>query len=662
MNRTYRFLILGLVLSCLGNALASDSSAATVAIVDFAIPPESSNTWGWARGGIADLLQIELDHRGLVTLDRSFIQAVLSERRMTVGGLTSSDCRSIATLLGAKYLVTGKVIPLEGGKCRIEASAFSVETIETVGTGSGEGVLPKDLTALLQQVADSLIVGILKGQAPRSNRPRGFVPGAEALIAYYRGLTALANDRPEAATAWFINAAGLDSKFLAPQVWEIRAYRAMGMEDHARIREDAVSASLNKQGAKRSGGVELTGKARKTVAVLAPLLVGDEANSSAGESQGLMVALKQAVVSSKEAILFDSENITLAVAEHDRQLNPLFSRPDALRYGRWLTVDALLLCRVESVSAERRELKLSLQDPLAAAVIAEQSELVGAKEVTARVGTLFGRLVEDWETSPGPRTERNLPLTKQAIPLPGRPATWQDVSNNVASRVANGDGGAGKKVVVFLAPDVGGGERRYVSLLDAARVRLAVPIRRTLVSDGRLNVLELCDSTTNRLAGSSRFQEEKGYFAIPDQNTSFNYWRQRGRGLNGVDAWLKCLLQIGSDKAVELELTFLVPGTFTGIVSRSDKATIDSADRKLEVLTRRLIDDWIQGRKGHRDDSEVVDSSGLLEGADMEGLPVSSHPLALALRRVRAAPKDSEAHRALADAYSSIGRPAQYAL
>ena len=216
MNVIRRSLTLGLCLLSCACAVAADSPTTTVAVVDFVVPANTSNSWAWARSGLADLLQIELDQRGLVTLDRSFIQAVLSERRMAVGGLTSSDCKSIATLLGAKYLVTGQVTPMEGGKCRIEASAFSVETIETVATGVGEGTLPKQLPVLLQKVADAVAGVLLKDHKTESipRSAKGRRPDPEALIAYYKGLGAYSAGYPEIASAWFLDAVGLLSNKL----------------------------------------------------------------------------------------------------------------------------------------------------------------------------------------------------------------------------------------------------------------------------------------------------------------------------------------------------------------------------------------------------------------------------------------------------------------
>src|ERR1017187_3463032 len=105
-----------------------------IAVLDFSIPTAESNRWAWAEGGMADLLQIELEHLGLVTLDRDFIHAVLAEQRLSASGLTPRDQLKLALLLNARHLVTGRILPLDDGRLRVEATAFSVEAIETVVT------------------------------------------------------------------------------------------------------------------------------------------------------------------------------------------------------------------------------------------------------------------------------------------------------------------------------------------------------------------------------------------------------------------------------------------------------------------------------------------------------------------------------------------------
>ena len=57
-------------------AAAQPAPPQTVAVLDLAVPTAERNRWGWAEAGVADLLQIELQQRGLVTLDRDLIHAV----------------------------------------------------------------------------------------------------------------------------------------------------------------------------------------------------------------------------------------------------------------------------------------------------------------------------------------------------------------------------------------------------------------------------------------------------------------------------------------------------------------------------------------------------------------------------------------------------------
>ena len=429
MKKISLALLLGFFLSSFGRAYADDS-ALTVAVLDFAVEGQNTNAWGWAKGGMADLLQVELDQRGLVLLDRSFIQIVLSEHERAVGGLVSSDCKSIATLLGVRCLVRGKVTPLEGGKCRIEASAFSVETVATMAMGAGEGVLSKELPVLLQQIADQLVAGIRKGQkAAVATHPVGYVPNAEALIAYYRGMNALADGQPEAAVAWFVNSSGLDKDFIEPQLWEIQAYKIMGLDDHVRVRE-AETAALFKQAGL---AVELTTNQTravgpKTVAVLSPLVVGQGAKAFRIDSAALDIALKQALVATRKARLFEADHMDDALVEHDRMLNPLFSRRNALRYGRWAAVDALLFCRVDELSSGAVQVRLSFRNPLTGVVVAEVAENAAPGKIEARAVELTQRLLNDWSAGV---FENSDSMIKPIAPANSRSGDTNGVPENV---------------------------------------------------------------------------------------------------------------------------------------------------------------------------------------------------------------------------------------
>ena len=661
MNVIRRSLILGLCLLSCACAVAADSPTTTVAVVDFSVPADASNTWAWARSGMADLLQIELDQRGLVTLDRSFIQAVLSERRMAVGGLTSSDCKSIATLLGAKYLVTGKVTPLEGGKCRLEASAFSVETIETVATGVGEGVLPKELPVLLQKVADDLAAGLRKGQAAVAPvKPTGHVPNAEALIAYYKGLNAYADGQPEAAVAWFINAAGLDKQFAAPTVWEIKAYKPIGMEDHVRIREEETVPLMKTLGLSTGTTTNpVQPGAIKTVAVLAPMVTSSGPSALGIDPASVVTALKQAVVATKKARLFESENMPEAVAEHDRTLNPLFSRRDGLRYGRWATADALLLCRVESMPSKRTVLHLSLRDPLTSSAVAECSDTVGADELPARANSLTGQLIADWAAGRSAHASGSSgaisPESPRVVHLPQSPASVRSLSADAVSAGRE----IARKMVVILPPEVGGDGNRLNPLrIDASSIEMV--LRQVLTGDMNPKVLDLEDSPTNTSTRASSSPEPMGDFGGIAMVTVLNKWRQKG--VKGVDAFLRCSLRRGTDQTVGLKLAFCEPQTLNEMVSGSDMATIDNAESKIKSLAEHLIDDWLQGRRGRQDALDPKESGIGMTQSEVNGLPEALRPLVLALRGVRSSPDSSNAHRALADAFAGLDRRRQFAM
>jgi tetratricopeptide (TPR) repeat protein len=427
MNLALRCLLLLGVIVPIWSSMAAVNTSTTVALLDFAIVGQDTNAWGWAKGGIADLLQVELDQRGLVTLDRGFIQAVLSERKMAVGGMADTDCKSVATILGAKFLVTGKVIPLEGGKCRIEASAFSVETIETVATGVGEGTLPKELPVVLQKVADGITAGLSKdrhaGTVARQTGVRS--PDPEALIAYYKGLDAYSEGYPEIAAAWFLDSVGLDANFAPAQLWEIKAYRTAGLESHARIREKEIAGLLKRLGIEAAHTNGTSGPDARGVALLKPSLVLLAGHAPVVDVALLTAALKQGALGAKSVRLFDPVNIVDSLVEQDRTLSGLFSPQGGVRYGQWSMVDALLLCRVEEQPDGKLLLSLSLCDPMSSVVQAEEWGTAAVSEIEKTVQTYSDRLLKTWMGSRScvnstgsqggtlPRAADRLPVSKK---------------------------------------------------------------------------------------------------------------------------------------------------------------------------------------------------------------------------------------------------------
>ena len=82
--KAFSWLRICLVLAVGLSTAWAKAPAQPIAVVDFSIPGTESNRWAWARSGLADLLQIELEHLGLETLDRDFIHAVITEQRLAL--------------------------------------------------------------------------------------------------------------------------------------------------------------------------------------------------------------------------------------------------------------------------------------------------------------------------------------------------------------------------------------------------------------------------------------------------------------------------------------------------------------------------------------------------------------------------------------------------
>lgn len=385
----------------------------TVAVLDFATASAETNRWAWAEGGVADLLQIELQQHGLVMLDRDLIHAVLSEQRLAASGAATRDYLELSRLLNARRLIAGRVIPLDAGRFRVEASAFSVEAIETIVTAAAEGAFPNELSPVLRTVADQLTrkLQLAARHAPEADRP-GAAPKPEALVMFYRGINACARGQPELAAPWFINAADLDADFTAPLLWEIKAYEMAGFERHAAIRREETAAVLHGHGPDlpgQGGGATRSGKL--VLAVLDPVLDSAAKTYDSALAVSLTATLKEALLATGRVRLFAFENIGAAVAEQDLTLSSLFASQYAPRYGRWLASDALVLCRLTSGDARRVALDLALVNPLNAATITRIERTGPAQDLPAAVRAAAAELVQSWMNRPAEQAQA-LPSTK----------------------------------------------------------------------------------------------------------------------------------------------------------------------------------------------------------------------------------------------------------
>ncbi|MEO5804654.1 MAG: CsgG/HfaB family protein, partial [Verrucomicrobiota bacterium] len=385
------------LLVCNTPAATITNSSLPVAVLDFSVPTNDAH-WSWARNGIADLLQIELQQAGVLTLDRDFVQLVLREQKLLSEPGTTQDQFKLASLLHAGHLITGRVMSLEGGRFRVEATAFSVEAIEVVATGVGEGAYPLELSAVLQSVSRTLAKKLTAlGVVANEIRASGYTPKPESLILFYRGLNAFTRGQPEVAVACFMNSAELDPDFAAPLLWEIKAYEVSGFQPHAAIRREEIVPLLKKIGVQ----FELpSGENRDAKPVLAVLNVSAESSNREDGvrlSTSVSATLKASLLSSGKVQVFAFENIGAAMTEQDLKLSDLFSRQAAPRYGRWLMADALLQCRVRKIDPDRVTVELSLVDPLRTLELARIEQTGKLIELNAVVAASVERLLAVWK-------------------------------------------------------------------------------------------------------------------------------------------------------------------------------------------------------------------------------------------------------------------------
>ena len=251
-----------------------------LAMLDVQVAGTATNGWEWAPRGVADLLQIELQHHGFVLVDRDLIRAVLREQRLGRANLPDIDARQLGRVCGARFLVSGRVQQLAGGRVTFEATATAVQEIETVATASATGSYPADLLKIIGTVADKLAQQLGSSPPPKGAvAPEQPQPTPEVLMLFYQGLEMCAQGWPELGLGSFISAAQLDPQFTAAKVWQYKAYRLAGFEDHAALvakeltalhGESVVAAALAERSEKSKG--------KRVLAVTEPLLpaTGDD--------------------------------------------------------------------------------------------------------------------------------------------------------------------------------------------------------------------------------------------------------------------------------------------------------------------------------------------------------------------------------------------------
>lgn len=319
------------VLALRSGALAAASPPA-ILVLDFQAPKTAE--WDWAGRGMAELTVENLSGRGLPTVDRDLLTAVLGEHDLAgpAGGGTAHDGLRAGAMLGAAFLLSGAVEPSADGGVRLSATLIRVETMEQVGacviSESDRRKLPEGLDRLL----DGLTTGSdLQRQAPE-RQAIGTKP--EALLYFQQGLEACAVGKPALAYGFFRMAQVMDKRLRPALDWEARACEMGGLRDHAAAlrKHFALAPAMDAP----SGSQAVS----HVVSVLPTVLTSGDGLPA--DAQTLRQAIEDAVLSVQGLRLHRPERLLEAVAEQDRQLDAIFSHETRARYARWLSSDVML--------------------------------------------------------------------------------------------------------------------------------------------------------------------------------------------------------------------------------------------------------------------------------------------------------------------------------
>jgi TolB-like protein len=127
-------LAVALLLVSTAPALPADIRASnTVAVVDFELAEAQPQAKDWAFG-LADVLAVELQRRGVVLFERQQIRLVLGERRITASGLVEWRKSAVQEIPDLQYLVTGSIRPLTIEQFHLDADLVEARTGRNVAS------------------------------------------------------------------------------------------------------------------------------------------------------------------------------------------------------------------------------------------------------------------------------------------------------------------------------------------------------------------------------------------------------------------------------------------------------------------------------------------------------------------------------------------------
>ena len=210
---------------------AQPNQPAAIAVVD--VREGERPTSGWTSG-LADLLELELQKRGVATIERRQIQLLLGEKALIADGLTIGNVRA-TQIPSVRFLVAPELRKLTPTDFELTCSLVHAKsaTVEAVFTESGlyPGQLSLVMERLANRIADALPGLGLPKRETREFQTLTWVP--EAALPFFKGIECFAANDVPVAIAYFARARAMDRNFIHAALWEARSYDRAGFPQFA---------------------------------------------------------------------------------------------------------------------------------------------------------------------------------------------------------------------------------------------------------------------------------------------------------------------------------------------------------------------------------------------------------------------------------------------
>jgi tetratricopeptide (TPR) repeat protein len=327
--------------SCLFTALMPALLAApapledprAVAVADCTVAPGTPADWAY---GIADLMALELQSRGVVLFERRDVHWILAERQhqfmhRPVDGAAFADLPQLHTL------VSGTIRQTAADRFHLEIGLTDLRTGTEMASADATGQWAVDLPAAVTSIANRLTRRLHDSPPDEAApRPTGFSRSPEVSWLFYRGIAHCLADEPEWAAVYFLEALRIDPFFTAARIWNLRAFELLGFAEFANVERARLAATL--EGGEALRQLEHGDWLPRHDFVIALLMPSNASEHTAR----ILAQLRQALQRTDAIFLFEPDRIGALAAEMDLQRTARFGEPAEFTRLAWTAVHGVL--------------------------------------------------------------------------------------------------------------------------------------------------------------------------------------------------------------------------------------------------------------------------------------------------------------------------------